>query len=185
MDYKTMYDNLFNLNHYSIHNETELRYNITKDFILNNKIENIIDVGSGRGVMLNMILNDIKNIKITSVDLNNYHNNNDVEFINIDLSNRDTFFYGKKYDLLSCLDVLEHLEKKYIEDIFIWFSKISENQIFSIANHSEIINGQEIHLIQENHFFWEDLISKYFTIDDLIIKSFSNNHLYIFKTKTK
>jgi hypothetical protein len=121
--------------------------------------------------------------------LDKYHDF-DFEFKKIDLSNKDTFFnLEKKYGVLTCLDVLEHLEKGFIGSVFEWFSEISEYQILTIANHSEIINGKQIHTIQENLTYWEPLISHYLDIINVDTKVFYHmgrpHYLYILITNSK
>lgn len=189
MDYKETYTNLFNTKNYSIHNFNELRYQITNDFVKKNNVKNVVDIGSGRGVLLDLLIKENPEIKILSTDLENFHNLN-FDFKKIDLSNSETFFeVEEKYNLLSCLDVLEHLEKNLLDDVFNWFSKISKNQILTIANHSEILNGKEIHLIQEGLDYWEPIILNHLEILSKETKVFYHmgrpHYLYILITKTK
>jgi cyclopropane fatty-acyl-phospholipid synthase-like methyltransferase len=189
MDYKETYTNLFSAKNYSIHNFNELRYQITNDFVKKNNIKNIIDIGSGRGVLLDFLIEENPEIKILSTDLENFHNLN-FDFKKIDLSDNKTFFeVNEKYELLSCLDVLEHLEENLLDDVFSWFSKISENQVLTIANHSEILNGKEIHLIQENLDYWEPIILNHLEIISKETKVFYHmgrpHYLYILITKSK
>jgi cyclopropane fatty-acyl-phospholipid synthase-like methyltransferase len=188
MNYKETYSHLFGTNDYSIHDINELRYKITNDYIKKNNIDNMIDVGSGRGVLLELLIKENPHLKILSTDLNKFHNI-DLEFKEIDLTKKETFFVNN-FQVLTCLDVLEHLEKKYIDDVFKWFANVSETQILTIANHSEIIHGKEIHLIQENMLYWGELIRKYFNIVYYEEKQFLThlgqiNYLYILITKSK
>jgi cyclopropane fatty-acyl-phospholipid synthase-like methyltransferase len=189
MDYKETYTNLFSAKNYSIHNFNELRYQITNDVVKKNNVKNIIDIGSGRGVLLDFLIEENPEIKILSTDLENFHNLN-FDFRKIDLSDNKTFFeVNEKYELLSCLDVLEHLEENLLDDVFSWFSKISENQVLTIANHSEILNGKEIHLIQENLDYWEPIILNHLEIISKETKVFYHmgrpHYLYILITKSK
>lgn len=190
MDYKNTYTHLFNTDDYSIHNIDELRYQISNEFIKKNGIQSMVDIGSGRGVLLDLLSKENPNLKILSTDLSKFHGLN-FDFKEIDLSNKETFFnIENKFQVLTCLDVLEHLEKHFIEDIFKWFSEISENQILTIANHSEILDGKEIHLIQENMDYWGPLVNKYFDIISQEEKVFpthlgTKNYLYIVITKSK
>jgi cyclopropane fatty-acyl-phospholipid synthase-like methyltransferase len=189
MDYKETYTNLFSTKNYSIHNFNELRYQITNDVVKKNNVKNIIDIGSGRGVLLDFLIEENPEIKILSTDLENFHNLN-FDFRKIDLSDNKTFFeVNEKYELLSCLDVLEHLEENLLDDVFSWFSKISENQVLTIANHSEILNGKEIHLIQENLDYWEPIVLNHLEIISKETKVFYHmgrpHYLYILITKSK
>ena len=189
MDYNEVYTNLFNTKDYSIHSEDECRYQVANNFIKNNNIKNLIDVGSGRGVLLNLIKKENPNIEILSTDLDKFHDFN-FDFKKINLSNKETYFYPENnYDVLTCLDVLEHLEKDFINDVFEWFSKTSSSQVLTIANHSEILNGKEIHTIQEDLSYWEPIVSKNLDIVSKETKVFYHmgkpHYLYILITKSK
>jgi len=190
MGYKKTYTHLFETKDYSIHGINELRYQISNDYVKKNNVQNMVDIGSGRGILLDLLNKENPNLKILSTDLNKFHNLN-FDFKEIDLSNKDTFFnIDNKFQLLTCLDVLEHLEKHCIEDVFKWFSEVSENQVLTIANHSEILHGEEIHLIQEDTSYWEPIVSKYFDIVHKEEKVFlthlgQRNYLYILITKSK
>lgn len=191
MNYRETYTKLFSTKDYSIHGENEFRYQVVNNFIKknDNNIKNLIDIGSGRGILLDLLKKENSKIEILSTDLEKYHNL-DFNFKKIDLSDNQSYFFDKEiYDLLTCLDVLEHLEKSFIENVFDWFSKISKTQILTIANHSEILNGQEIHTIQEDLSYWETIIEKYLTIISKETKIFYHmgkpHYLYILITTTK
>ena len=55
-------------------------------------------------------------------------------------------------------------------------SQLSSYSIICIANHSDIINGIELHTIQENELWWENIMSKYFKLSYKEIKY--NGRLY-------
>lgn len=188
MDYKSTYSELFSTVEYSRHNETEFRYQLVLEYLKNNNVKKIIDISSGRGVMLDMIKKQYPHIEITSTDLSKFHDVDVKEFREVDLSNKDTLFeVDEKYDLLTCLDVLEHLDDSFIKDVFEWFSKISKKQILTIANHSEIQNGVEIHTIQEDMSYWSPIIEGFLTINEVDHKTFIHmgkpHYLYILKTE--
>ena len=152
---------------------------------LNNN--NIIEIGSGRGQNLLKILNEknsIKNLVLTSVDLNNFHNITVDKFIKCDLSiesNRN-LLKNNTYDILVCTDVFEHLDKSFIEDVIKICSEISTYSILAIANHSDILNGVELHTIQENNVYWENIINKYFEIHKK--ETHYNGRLYMYVVKS-
>lgn len=188
MDYKTVYGDLFNTEKYSRHNESEFRYQLVLDYLRNNEVETMVDISSGRGVMLEMIKKEFPNIKIISTDLKKFHEVEVDGFYEVDLSKKETLFsVDKKYDLLTCLDVLEHLDKSFISSVFEWFSEISKNQILTIANHSEIQNGIEIHTIQEDMNYWRPIVTEFLEIENEDSKTFIHmgrpHYLYILKTK--
>ena len=133
MDYKETYKNLFGTNDYSIHQETEYRYQLVLNYLKNNNVKTLVDISSGRGVMLQLIKREFPNVKIISTDLERFHEVEVEEFREVDLSDKSTqFTTPTKYDLLTCLDVLEHLDKSFINNVFKWFSEVSKNQILTI-----------------------------------------------------
>jgi hypothetical protein len=79
--------------------------------------------------------------------------------------------------------VLEHVQKECVEDIFKTLNKISKFSIFTIANHSDIHNGVELHLIQENMSYWEPIIKKYFEVLNFDEKY--GGRLYLLNLKNK
>jgi len=169
-EYTKIYGNIFNNNeNYASHSYGEFRYRTVIDFINGSptKINNILDVGSGRGTVIKLIQKTFDDLDIHSCDLVNFHNIENIPFFTIDLSNKNTFVYNTVYDVISCLDVMEHLDKSFVEDVILYFSKISKNTILTVANHSDAINGVELHTIQEDSSYWTPTIKKYFTIKQI------------------
>lgn len=183
MDYRSMYDAAFSNPTYNIRNESEISVNLSMRAAMKTDCKTIIDVGSGRGVFLKEIHNIKNDVKIVSLDLNNYHNLDFVEFHKFNFSNCETFEIKEKYDLLTCMDVLEHVDKLIIEESIRFLSKLAKTAVLGIANHSDIIDGVELHLIQENAEWWTELLSKYFTIDAMV--PYYSGRLYVFNVTPK
>jgi 2-polyprenyl-3-methyl-5-hydroxy-6-metoxy-1,4-benzoquinol methylase len=168
-NYLNIYKDAFNVVHYSA--DHHIQYNYILDVVLkyNNINNSIIDIGSGRGHlirMLNIHKEKLLNYSLTSVDLDKFHNELCDTFIKCDLSQeKDRLqLLEKKYDILICTDVFEHLDKSFIENVIHMCSKLSQKCIFGIANHSDILNNVELHTIQENDIWWENILNKYFNI---------------------
>jgi|688.fasta_scaffold1037775_1 2-polyprenyl-3-methyl-5-hydroxy-6-metoxy-1,4-benzoquinol methylase len=183
--YLDIYTNTFKINSYSA--EHHIQYDFAIDEIKkiydNESTFTLIDIGSGRGHLINLILKNFKDCKITSVDLEKF-NNLDINFIKCDLSsvNDRNTLTNKKYDVLTCTDVFEHLDKSFIEEVIVSCSLLSKECIFAIANHSDIINNIELHTIQENDSWWEKYLLKYFEIKCKKIEY--NGKLYMYKCKS-
>jgi len=143
----------------------------------------VIDIGSGRGQLITLLQQNFKNVNITSVDLTKNHNIS-VPFIACDLSNHDDRMnlLNKKYDILVCTDVLEHLDKSFINEVIVTFSKLSSISILAIANHSDILNGIELHTIQENNIWWENILLNVYNVKEYDTKY--NNRLMLYVTNT-
>jgi len=184
IDFKKIYENSFSNPNYNLHNDEEFRFQFVKNFILKTEIKTMIDIGSGRGNVLKIVTETFPNIIVESSDLKKFHGLN-TKFHEINLCDSKTFksIEDSKYDLLSCLDVLEHIEKDCVDDVLSLFSKISKYSLLTIANHSDKQNGVELHLIQENLTYWNPIIEKYFEILDT--KKEYNEKLYLLTLKSK
>lgn len=166
MNYKDIYKNIFKKEYYN--DDTSESYLLAFDFLKKNKnITKICDIGSGRGNLIKKIINYENNYNINCYDLENFLDTillNYVDFYEINISIIDELKIIKQCDLLFCLDVLEHIEEEYIDNILEIFSKKSQKVFLSIANHSDIIDDRELHLIQKNNIFWDEKILKFFNI---------------------
>lgn len=182
MNYLDIYQKSFDTPDYS-NSEHYQYYHVLS--ILQNKYDkndtfSVIDIGSGRGQLISAISMHFPNSVITSVDLKKFHNCNVNEFITCDLSKEsDRDKIQGKYDILICTDVFEHLDKCFIQDVIYLCARLSSTCILAIANHSDIINGIELHTIQECSDWWDVLIKKYFNIDKYDM--FYQNRLYIYE----
>jgi len=187
MDYLKIYTDCFNNKTYSTDDHIQYHYAtnaIEKLFNIRTNIK-LIDIGSGRGQLLALVNNFNTPIDITSVDLKKFNDIPVNNFIPCDLSKEPdrANIIIRKYDVVTCLDVFEHLDKFYIEDVIKMCATISPISVFSIANHSDIINGIELHTIQENDIWWEQILLKYFTITDK--KMCYNGRLYMYICESK
>ena len=157
MDYHKIYTNAFSDNNYS--KEHHVQYDwvielLKKKYSMQDKFT-LIDIGSGRGHMLKLIHNNFPNAVITSVDLDNFHN----------------------------LDFLEHIEEKYIDDILTTFHDLSPYCIIAVANHSDIQNGIQLHLIQNNNYWWTSKLNGKFNITHY--RDNGENSLYMYEVNSK
>jgi 2-polyprenyl-3-methyl-5-hydroxy-6-metoxy-1,4-benzoquinol methylase len=124
----------------------------------------IIDIGCGKG----HYARSIKSL--------GYHNYTALEFStscceeflkDVPHINADFLEYGPtlsdgQYDLCLCMDVLEHISYDRIDEFVSNINRISEKSLLGIANHSDMILGEELHLIQENISWWIKLLEKHF-----------------------
>jgi hypothetical protein len=116
--------------------------------------------------------------------LKKFHNEN-ADFIGCDLSSsRDrTKLTEQKYDVLCCTDVFEHLDKTFIDDVIHMCSLLSPTCVLCIANHSDILNGVELHTIQENDSWWESRMKKHFNIIRKEVKYDGKLYMYLCASK--
>jgi 2-polyprenyl-3-methyl-5-hydroxy-6-metoxy-1,4-benzoquinol methylase len=88
----------------------------------------------------------------------------------------------KEYDLAICIDVLEHIPEDQIDETLKSIKAISKCAIFGIANHSDILDGIEVHLIQENKDWWVSKISEHYRqIISADVSHIYGDRFFIFK----
>jgi 2-polyprenyl-3-methyl-5-hydroxy-6-metoxy-1,4-benzoquinol methylase len=187
MNYLDVYKKCFSFENYSNCEHIQYNYVINNIKKLNLENNNIIEIGSGKGHILLKILDEkknLKNLKLTSVDLDNFHNIPVDNFFTCNLSNESerNKLLENKYDILVCTDVYEHLDKSFIESVIEICSKISTYSILAIANHSDIWNDVELHTIQENDIWWDNILNKYFNI--IQKETHYNGRLYMYIVKS-
>lgn len=184
IDYKKIYKNAFSVEGYNLHNDQEFRFSLVKKFVEENNCKSVIDLGSGRGNVIR-ILNEINpDIEVTSCDLEKFHSY-ECEYFNLNLCDTESFsvLNGKSYNLLTCLDVLEHVDKSCVDNIFKLFQKLAEFAVITIANHSDKLNGVQLHTIREDMTYWKPIIEKYFEIT--YFDTQYNGRLYLLTLKRK
>jgi 2-polyprenyl-3-methyl-5-hydroxy-6-metoxy-1,4-benzoquinol methylase len=186
MNYTDVYTMAFSNKQYS--NDHHIQYNYVIEelklmFKLDDQFE-VIDIGSGRGQMINAIQANFKNAIITSVDLERFNTISGITFIQCDLSKAEdrNKLLLKKYDVVVSTDVLEHLDISFITEVIELFSKLSNKSILAIANHSDVWNGIELHTIQGNSIWWMNLLNKYFKLQKF--ESIFDDILYLFRVNT-
>jgi len=184
MDYSGIYKKLFNVkDNYNVHVSDKERYDFVIEEINKNNFKNIIDISSGRGYFIKYLKEKSQNVEITSTDLEKF-NDYDVKFIKLDLSDKSDYDkFTEKYELLSCMDVLEHIEEKHIDDILLFFCGLSDKFCFTIANHSDVHNGVELHVTRQNKDWWDKKLSNYFTIKNSFVKYDNRLYCYILDKK--
>lgn len=184
-DYKGVYSKLFasETDYIDIHPELHRYKMVYKELQKLNNVKTLIDVGCGEGSLIRGLQVKFPDMTISSADLDNFHNIEGVEFKAINLAEKETLFtVDEPFDLLTCLDVLEHIEQRGIIDIIEWFSVISKKQILTIANHSSVHNGEQLHKICKDMDWWTPRIEKHLNILDV---DYDTVNLYILKTESK
>jgi 2-polyprenyl-3-methyl-5-hydroxy-6-metoxy-1,4-benzoquinol methylase len=169
-DYESVYSDIFSKPPYSSDDHIQYHYVLLKIHELGFSGNfSVLDISSGRGYLINHIHKLYPKTRITSSDIKRFHQEDVSHFIKCDLSSeedRNNLLASGTYDIITCTDVLEHLEKSFIIDVIETISKLANYAILAIANHSDIWEGYELHIIQEGNEYWEDLITQYFEIVD-------------------
>lgn len=178
---ETIYDKLFRTEAYNIAPDTEYRYVKALEFIdkVYQNNSTIADISSGRGIFLKLLENKFDKENLAFTDIKKFAIS-DIKFIPLDLNNLDSrLSFNYKFDIITVLDVLEHLSKNEIDNILKFLSEMCSYAYFTIANHSDIQSGVEVHTIQENNFYWNKIIRKYFNI--ISYETHYNGRLYLYE----
>lgn len=135
---------------------------VVTDVLSGRHVSTIIDVGCGQGhysryliskgydvtgielsdVCCKKFLFDVKHICMSVVDYVEQHND--------------------RFDFVLCTDVLEHLHVSDIPSVLKGFSNMSDVALLGIANHSSVVDGNELHLIQKPAEWWTEQLNPYF-----------------------
>lgn len=175
--YKNIYDNTYNkVENYNFHNLVKDIYVDVYAAYVNGRI---LDAGCGEGIHLKRMLRNGYNafgIELSTVCCEKYlcdvpHENTDI----LSFSQKGEYFDG-----LICMDVLEHIPYENINDTIESLSKIADSAFFGIANHSDVLNGIELHLIQKGYDWWLNTLKKHYKIVQFITEQFDSKFFYIY-----
>lgn len=161
-------------------------FSVKIPFILNwaDKINGkILDLGCGSGNDMGAIIDaggEVFGVELSRVCCEKYlriipHENTDII----------TYCDGIKeqYDGVLCSGTLEHISHGEIDDTLSAISKASESFLFGIANHSDIQQGHEVHLIREKEIWWVNLLRKYFSTVTHLEELYGGRFFFIECTK--
>ena len=129
--------------------------------ILETKPTSVIDVGCGLAQWLN-VFKSYGVEKVLGVDGSHVPpdrlNIEKTEFKTIDLRNFTYNFVGKRYDLLLCLEVVEHLEEQYAYQFIKALTELSDTILFSAAVPNQT---GENHFNEQYPDYWVNLFSNF------------------------
>ena len=132
---------------------------LVKNIIKQNNIKSMLDYGCGKGFYYE-----------NAVNISGINNKNLREFwgINIDIYDPCYEKYNilnqdKKYDLIICIDVLEHIPKEDIPSVLSLISNLTNKYIFLNVACNEAVallpNGENAHInIQEPEWWYEQIL---------------------------
>ncbi len=147
--------------------DTEPRFMITKSLIESiSNAKTVFDAGVGRGGFYNIIKKEYSTcgIEASKVAVDKFHSE-DKNVKNIFIQQIKSNYNPDSFDVVTCLDVLEHIPESELEIVFSNLLFIGKKYfIFSVANHSDIWNGQELHITQLEYDIWESMFEKHFKV---------------------
>lgn len=145
----------------------------------------VLDAGCGQGIHLKRLLSCKVNafgIELSEVCCDRYlkgfpHQNSDI--VSFSKNNR-------QFEAIICMDVLEHIPLPSLKENLIALSRMLKDEgaiLFFIANHSDIINGKELHLIQEDEHWWKEKLEQFFPYVKFLTSQFQGRGFYFFCCK--
>lgn len=163
MDYEAIYSKEFLSDKYNRPNPDRCgRFLWTHDVVAQLRPTSLLDIGVGRGLFLEKIQKSFPEIEVAGLDVVNV-NRLKCPFIQMDITQSSLNEY---FEVITCLDVLEHIHEDDLDFVLKWISKCAHHFIFTIANHSDIgKSGQQLHLIQQSIEWWTDTLKQYFTVE--------------------
>lgn len=153
-----LYDKMFKDRFYG--REEPYKQGIVLTWAQINDLKKLIDIGCGRGHYIKYLASN--GFSVTGLEPSDYLINNDLSLlqpIHSDILGLQT---KRTWDGLYCMDVLEHISKKDIRKNLAKLVPLAPKALFGIANHSDIYLDHELHLIQEDAYWWQDLLDKYY-----------------------
>jgi hypothetical protein len=179
MNYREIYKRVFaekdtyRLSTKEMYRNRKATFDFVLDWLRDNSVTSLVDVGSGRGTLLELVHTQFPKMRLTAVDLEDFTKKHIGKFIRADLSlERDRKALTKlSMGVVTCLDVLEHLEIGLLAPVLKTFTKISEKALFAIAVHKSpfIMEGRkmELHKIIKRAPFWRVVLSEFYWIEGL------------------
>lgn len=147
----------------------------------NKKFKKILIVGTGTGFQELLLERNNNNTKCVSVDIRRYKNFiNEIEkFNNLSLviSDINNIEFKEKFDLVICMEVLEHINLKDLDNVINKLYSISKYHIFSIPFMETYYLYNELHISGHKKSWNLNTINKHFKNPQIkLLKSSKKNY---------
>lgn len=128
------------------------------------KPTSVLDLGCGRGCYLffwKWFVEETKGLEISEwAQQNAFCNKDDILVIDITTINQ-----AFEFDLITAIDILEHLDYKDLDNVLNMMQKTGKKFLFSIPFIGDPnLEADNTHIIKEDKEWWVNKLSKYFTI---------------------
>ncbi len=176
-----IYTRAFTNENYSQQSPSCLRFQYAIEAIATRhpQISSVIDLGSGRAIFPEMIIEAYTQLTVETADLKKFHGLNClhhtidlVDTVNLQL------LLSRGFDCITCLDVLEHIPEEHIISVVKAIATNCKFAIITVANHSSRWADIELHLIQRPQKWWSLLFAKHFRVVDATTWPGSNLYAY-------
>lgn len=174
IDYKQIYDIAFSYSDYNVHSMDESRFEFVTRSVKLDKISKMIDISCGTGTLLKYIQQNYPNITYIGTDISQY---GEFPITKLDLTNQNDWNNISQTQLITCMDVLEHIEEEYMTSIIKNLARKCAFAVITVANHEEIRGDTDLHVTKQNLNYWVSVINKDFYI---VKMENSNDRSYYF-----
>lgn len=158
------YDYLYKNNDLYNANKNHPRYVIAEKLLLNcGQVKLVADIGCGRCIFFDILQK--RRLQVFGLDPSMVIVNSKKSPFVIQGTCDKIPFADDLFDVVFCLDVLEHIPEVLISDSLKELSRITKKYlIISAASHEDIIENLKVHISIKSYSEWEKIISKYFQI---------------------
>lgn len=184
------YDYLYKNNDLYNANKNHPRYDIAEKLLKKcGKVKLVADIGCGRCIFFDRLQQ--RGLQVFGLDPSGFVvNSKKSPFITYGTCD-NTPFADNLFDVVFCLDVLEHIPEVLISNSLEELRRISKRYlIISAASHEDIVENLNVHISVKPYPEWEKIISKYFKIissEMIYSKTYSDRtaKIYLCKKLTK
>jgi len=172
-----IYNTLYDIAGYGDLADNETKWETISILLPSIDYKTVLDLGCGKGFYLRKFLELDKvvfGVEFSKICCGNFLK--DIPHVCADI--KDFCKNKKTYDLVLCMDVLEHIEPEDIEETIRGISKKSNYAIIGVANHRDVILDFDLHLIIQNKTWWESKLTYFYDRVNTIIFS---DKFYFFK----
>jgi SAM-dependent methyltransferase len=153
MSTTSLYNKIYKNPAYNDKDNTKIQ--IVHDWLDEGNYETILDIGCGRGHYIKALPFNIIGVEPSTILFK-------TDLTKITAINSDIMSYKGNADALYCMDVLEHIAYQDIDDHLEKLLNMAPSALYGIANHSDIQEGVELHLIQEGAGWWLNKLGQYY-----------------------
>jgi SAM-dependent methyltransferase len=179
---KDVYDTLYSEADYDdpIESNNAIKWEIILKLLSGLEYKTVVDLGCGRGYYSKKFIEmgkDVIGVELSSVCCTKHLN--DLPHVCSSIENF-SIQNNKVYDLVLCMDVLEHIAQDKIEALIGGIGSLSNTAIYGVARHKDVILGFDLHLIIEDTNWWEDILKRFYKNVEIISLS---ERFFFFKCK--